>query len=139
MDIAFNHRPAGPFGLAWHTLAVGALMLVWYGVCLAKFGIAGETAPMFGGWTQTFVTASVLGGLAGGALLLLRSPWSVQALTVTLVGLTSATASLFIFSVEPHNLYAMPTMLGMWLISLTTLLYASRVQPLDLGRFEVLE
>jgi hypothetical protein len=49
---------------------------------------------------------------------------------MALVGLIASSAVTFVFAGEPANLYAMPMMLGMWIITLATLFYASRVNEL---------
>lgn len=133
--------------LNWSLLALGGISGLWYSLCLAKFGVTGTELAIYSGWTKTFVASSLWGGLAGSMLVMLGSRWSVQAFTVSLVGLLAASVNLFIAPEVPANLYAMPTILGMWLITLATFLYASRIHStiatsadtLDPGLFEVVE
>lgn len=130
LEATLENRRAWFAGLSWNTLSVGVLTLFWYGMCLSKFGILGSTNPAFEGWAQAMLSVSVWSGLAGATLLSLRSRWAVQGLTMALVGLIASSAVTFVFAGEPANLYAMPMMLGMWIITLATLFYASRVNEL---------
>lgn len=114
----------------WHLLSVGVLALVWNGLCFLHFGITGSALPEVHGWTQTFLGAAMWGGFGGGLLLLMRSRWAVQAFTTALVGLIAASANLFVFAEIPADLYAMPMMLSLWVITLAMLFYTSRVQTL---------
>lgn len=147
MEAIATSAQEGPRPLEWRLLALGGISGLWYSLCLAKFGITGSEMSIYSGWTQTFVASSLWGGFAGSMLVMLGSRWSVQAFTVSLVGLLAASANMFVFPDVPANLYAMPTMLGMWLITLAVFYYASRMhaparaaeEPLDLGQFEVLE
>ena len=120
--------------MPWHILSVGVLALVWNVLCFAHFGITGTASPIIHGWTQAFLGAALWGGFAGGVLLLMRSRWAVQAFTAALVGVMATSASLFVFAQEPANLYAMPMMLGLWVITLVTVFYASRIKTLGLLR-----
>lgn len=129
----------GPAILAWHLVAVGALGMVWYGISLTQFGVTGMNAPAGGVLAQAGLAACMLGGFAGSAMLLLRSRWAVQALTVALVGLIAMSADMFVLAEIRADLYAMPMMLGMWIITLATLFYTSRIAPTFLGSFEAAE
>lgn len=146
MEMLSQGGKAQVITLQWRHLALGGIASLWFSLCLAKFGVTGSELAIYSGWTKTFVASSLWGGLAGSMLLMLGSRWAVQAFTVALVGLMAASANLFIFPQVPANLYAMPTILGMWLITLATFFYALRMpkpsrteQALDLGQFEVAE
>lgn len=120
--------------MPWHLLGVGVLALVWNAHCFGYFGVTGSASPLVNGWTQAFLGAALWGGFAGGVLLLLRSRWAVQAFTTALVGMMATSASLFVLAAQPANLYAMPMMVGLWLITLAMLFYASRVHSRGLLR-----
>lgn len=111
----------------WHLLSVGVLAIVWNALCFAHFGITGSASPLVNGWTQAFLAAAIWGGFAGGVLLLMRSRWAVQAFTTALVGVMATSANLFVLAMVPANLYAMPMMLGLWVITLAMLFYTSRI------------
>ncbi|MHA7819116.1 MAG: hypothetical protein ACX930_05665 [Erythrobacter sp.] len=133
--------------LQWSLLALGAISGLWYSLCLAKIGVIGTDLAIYSGWTRTFVASSLWGGLTGSLLVTLGSRWAVQAFTVSLVGLLAASVNLFIVPDVPANLYAMPLLLGMWLITLPAFYYASRLVStsaasaavLDPEQFEVAE
>lgn len=147
MEALATPAKAAPKLLEWRNLGLGGIAGLFYSLALAKFGVTGIAQPFDNLWTQTFVEASLWGGFAGSMLLMLGSRWSVQAFTVALVGLLATSAMLFVFPPVPANLYAMPTMLGMWLITLAVFYYALRMHsaectedgPLDLGQFEVID
>lgn len=118
----------------WHMLSVGVLTLVWYALGFVKFGPTGLEAANMSPWTQASLAACLWGGLAGAALLLVRSRFALQAFVVALVGILAASMNLFILAATPANLYAMPALLGIWLITLAALFYTSRVHALGLLR-----
>ena len=124
----------GRFASDWHMLSVGALTLVWYALGFVKFGVTGLDAANMSFWTQASLAACLWGGLAGAALLLVRSRFALQAMVVALVGMIVASMNLFILAEAPANLYAMPAVLGLWLITLVTVFYTSRVHALGLLR-----
>ena len=126
MQATVNPKNARAFAIEWHMLVVGVLTVTWYCLGLAYFGVTGSAHAGFAGWTQVFLASSLLGGLGGGVLLLLRSRWSLQAFVCALVGLMLASAKLFLLGEAPANVYSMPMMLGMWFITLPALYYASR-------------
>lgn len=134
MNAAIKEQPAGHSLAPWHMIAVGLLGMVWGVICLAQFGATGTTAPGGSGWTAAFFGASIWGSLGGSVLLLARSRWAVQAFTTALVGLMATSASLFIVPAVPANLYAMPMMVGLWVITLAIVFYASRVHQRGLLR-----
>ena len=120
--------------LPWHMLAVGGLTLIWYALGFAEFGLTGTASHGFSGWTQASLAGCLWGGFAGAVLLLFRSRLAVQALVVALVGVMATSLDLFVLTAEPGNLYAMPTLLGLWLITQVSLFYALRVRSLGLLR-----
>jgi hypothetical protein len=87
----------------WHLWAVGALALLWNGYgaydyvmtltggeeYLRAFGLSEEQIAYYAA-TPAWVTAAwavgVWGGVAGGALLLLRSKWALHAFVASLAG-----------------------------------------------------
>ena len=118
----------------WHLLSVGGLALIWNVLCFAHFGITGAASNIVNVWTQAYLGAALWGGFGGGVLLLMRSRWAVQAFTTALVGLMATSANLFVLAKVPANLYAMPMMLGLWVITLAMLFYASRIHMRGLVR-----
>ena len=133
MDTIANTQARG-FAGEWHIRAVGALALVWYAIGFAQFGPSGLSAAGMSGWTQAALGASLWGGFVAGGLLLMRSRFAVQASVVALMGMMVTSLGHFVLAATPANLYAMPMLLGMWLITLPIVLYASRVHALGLLR-----
>lgn len=118
----------------WHLLSVGGLAVLWNVLCFAHFGITGTASDVVNFWTQAYLGAALWGGFGGGVLLLIRSRWAVQAFTTALVGMMAASANLFVLAQHPANLYAMPMMVGLWVITLAMLFYASRIHMRGLLR-----
>ena len=120
--------------LAWHTLAVGVLTLVWTGMAFAKFGPIGTASPEITGWGQTFIAASLWGGLGASVFLLARSHWALQGFVTAVVGVMGAALHAVVFSDQPVGLHELPALFGSWLIMLTGLFYTYRINSLGLLR-----
>ncbi len=128
----------------WHLWAVGALTLVWSVYGAARF-LAAQSGTTSAGaitpssdefsafaalpiWAGAFWALNAWGMLAGSAMLFVRSSWAVQSFVVALFGLAGMSVQLFVIAEQPANIYAMPIALATWIITMVSLLYASRAQ-----------
>ncbi|EAQ29346.1 hypothetical protein NAP1_01200 [Erythrobacter sp. NAP1] len=134
MQAILSRRDETGGAMPWHMLAVGILVLVWSMMVFAKYGALGTASGEISGWTQVYVAACVWGSFAGAILLLARSRWAVQAFVTGIVGIMAASFTMIVLNSPAGNIYHMPALFGLWVITQTALLYALRVRSRGLLR-----
>lgn len=146
MELALLRRRKTTSPAPWHLRAVAVLTLLWFGFGAVRFlavktGAFGSIYPSsaelalfasFPALPNAFWALGVWGGLAGSALLLVRSKWAVQGFTMALVSLLGVSTYLFVLLGKSASIYDMPVALTTWFVTLASMLYATRIEDTDL-------
>lgn len=134
--------------MPWHVLAVGGLSLIWNVLCAVRYlafqsgsldigTVAALQLVPFYDLPNIVMAAWAIctwGAVAGSALLLIRSKWTMPAFAFSLFGLIATSFYQFVLTANPVSIYETPVNLAVWIIALASLLYASLVESLGLLR-----